>query len=93
MNEAEAPAWVKYAGDLFFLIIFLVNHPVRNRDKTPAAIRISTNVKPLFSIEYFIVPPVVYTAILVPELFRCYYALDSDIKFFIVLLNYSKNRT
>lgn len=24
MNEAEVPAWVKYAGDIFFLIIFLV---------------------------------------------------------------------
>ncbi len=23
MNETEAPVWVKYAGDIFFLILFL----------------------------------------------------------------------
>lgn len=24
MSETEAPVWVKYAGDIFFLILFLV---------------------------------------------------------------------
>lgn len=24
MNETEAPVWVRYAGDIFFLILFLV---------------------------------------------------------------------
>lgn len=24
MSEAEVPVWIKYAGDLFFLILFLV---------------------------------------------------------------------